>query len=100
MPALTRWAEEVSGGLHGVGLSCVRPVRMAACDVRRDGHRHEQRYSRGLQMAHLSKRRARAGTRIVARRPNIRQELDFDPEVLRWRVEERHPNLSANGDGH
>jgi DNA gyrase subunit B len=58
---------KVSGGLHGVGVSCVNALSEAFdVEIWRDGHTYEQEYSRGIPISKLrqtgtSKRR---GTKV------------------------------------
>ncbi len=58
---------KVSGGLHGVGVSCVNALSEAfAVEIWRDGHTYEQDYSKGAPISELrqvgtSKRR---GTKV------------------------------------
>ncbi len=58
---------KVSGGLHGVGVSCVNALSEAfAVEIWRDGHTYEQDYSKGVPISELrevgtSKRR---GTKV------------------------------------
>lgn len=86
-------AYKVSGGLHGVGLSCVNALsEWLTVEVFRSGQEHRQRYGRGIPEGPLTGVGAsdKSGTRVrfLPDARIFRQELDFDPEVLRWRAEE------------
>ena len=86
-------AYKVSGGLHGVGLSCVNALsEWLQVDIQRDGFSHQQRFSRGLPDGPLERigESQAVGTAIkfLPDARIFRQELDFDPEVICWRAEE------------
>ncbi|MDL2279928.1 DNA topoisomerase (ATP-hydrolyzing) subunit B [Desulfovibrio sp. OttesenSCG-928-G11] len=83
---------KVSGGLHGVGVSCVNALsEKLEVTIRRGGYRYAQIYSRGVPMEEL---------RVVGESQNhgttvrfspddqIFETLEFSYEVLRKRFEE------------
>ncbi len=83
---------KVSGGLHGVGVSCVNALsEMLEVTIRRDGHRYRQRYSRGVPQETLQTlgESEKHGTTVVfTPDEEIFETLDFSYEVLRKRLEE------------
>jgi DNA gyrase subunit B len=86
-------AYRVSGGLHGVGVSCVNALsEWLTLDVWRQGGHHRGRFSRGLVTE--SVRRVgdadRRGTavRFLPDARIFREILDFSYEVLSWRMRE------------
>lgn len=86
-------AYKVSGGLHGVGVSCVNALsEWLRVEIHREGQIHRQAYTRGLPNSELSAvgETSETGTRIrfLPDARIFRTELDFDPEVLYWRAEE------------
>ena len=59
---------KVSGGLHGVGVSCVNALAESLkLEIWRDGHTWEQEYSRGRSLAALQKtgKTRKTGTKIT-----------------------------------
>ena len=83
---------KVSGGLHGVGVSCVNALSEALeVTIKRNGHIYSQKYSRGLPMEELQTvgDTSSSGT-LVRFSPDeeIFETLDFSYEILRKRLEE------------
>ncbi len=83
---------KVSGGLHGVGVSCVNALSQEfAVEIWRDGHTYEQDYSKGLPISKLrqsgtSKRR---GTKIhFLPDRSIFTVTDFSYDTLAQRLRE------------
>ena len=79
-------AYKVSGGLHGVGASVVNALsEELKAEVRRDGHIHIQRYSRGAPRGPVTEggRTREHGTRITFR-PDSRifPRIEYDFETL------------------
>ena len=83
---------KVSGGLHGVGVSCVNALSESLeVTVRRDGYRYSQRYSRGVPVEELQRvgESANHGTTVrFTPDEEIFETLVFSYEVLRKRLEE------------
>ena len=82
----------VSGGLHGVGASVVNALSSElVVTVKRDGERHEMRFSRGEPQGKLKNLGAARGTgTIVKFRPDddvFGGKLSFDTDVIAERLE-------------
>ncbi len=82
----------VSGGLHGVGASVVNALSSElVVTVKRDGERHEMRFSRGEPQGKLKNLGAARGTgTIVKFRPDdevFGNKLSFDADVIAERLE-------------
>jgi DNA gyrase subunit B len=85
---------QVSGGLHGVGVSCVNALsEWLQLDVWRDGSRWQQHYTRGVPTDDLSavgEQNAQRGTRVHFQPdPEIfRETTTFSFDVLARRLQE------------
>ena len=83
---------QVSGGLHGVGVSVVNALsETLALEIRRDGAVWSQEYAKGVPTSPLSEigRTDRTGTRVKFRPdPEIFQSIDFSFDVLSQRLRE------------
>ncbi len=83
---------KVSGGLHGVGLSCVNALsEWLDVTVRRDGYLWKQRYSRGVPQDELQKIRPSESHGTTIRfKPDeeIFETTNFSFDTLRKRFEE------------
>jgi len=85
-------AYKVSGGLHGVGVSCVNALsEWMVVDIRRDGSLHTITFDRGKARARLKKERAvkTTGTTVTFRPDSeIFEVLEFNFETLAHRLRE------------
>ncbi len=85
-------AYKVSGGLHGVGVSCVNALsEWLEVTVRRDGKRHRMRFARGAVQGPLELlgESANHGTTVHFKPDEeIFETLQFSYETLRKRFEE------------
>ena len=83
---------KVSGGLHGVGVSCVNALsEWLTVTVRRDGKRYRQHYSRGVPQDQLTVIGEADGHGTTVRfQPDeqIFEVLEFSYETLKKRFEE------------
>ncbi len=84
---------KVSGGLHGVGLSCVNALsEKLRVEVRREGKLHVQDYSRGIPLdkVHVEEGDANeTGTTVhFWPDPDIFDTLEFSYDTLRLRLRE------------
>ena len=83
---------KVSGGLHGVGVSCVNALSdTLKMEIWRDGQVWQQEYSRGIPLYNLRKigTSGKTGTRITFHPdPEIFTTTDFKHEVLVTRLRE------------
>lgn len=83
---------KVSGGLHGVGVSCVNALSESlSVTVRRDGKRYRQHYSRGIPLDELTVIGEVDGHGTTVRfKPDeeIFEILEFSYETLKKRFEE------------
>ena len=84
-------AYKVAGGLHGVGASVVNALSdLLVVEVKRDGIRYVQEFSRGKPTSRLIKRGSArgTGTKVTFRPdPEIFTDLDFSGELIRERLE-------------
>ncbi|MCC6857750.1 MAG: DNA topoisomerase (ATP-hydrolyzing) subunit B [Bryobacterales bacterium] len=84
---------KVSGGLHGVGVSCVNALsEKLELEIWRDGYTWEQEYERGIPVAAL-RRTGRAGRKRgtkVTFKPDatIMKVIDFNFDTLAQRLRE------------
>lgn len=83
---------KVSGGLHGVGVSCVNALsEELTVIVRRDGHRYRQHYRRGVPQDELTQigDEPGHGTSIHFKPDEeIFEVVEFSYDILRKRFEE------------
>ncbi len=82
---------KTAGGLHGVGASVVNALsRELVATVRRDGATWEQRYRQGTPAGAVKKLGAARGTGTTVffrPDPTIFPKTEFDPAVIRERIE-------------
>ena len=83
---------KVSGGLHGVGVSCVNALSEALeVTIRRGGYRYAQKYSRGVpqeELRTIGESQNHGTTVRFSPDEEIFETLEFSYEVLRKRLEE------------
>ena len=83
---------QVSGGLHGVGVSVVNALsEWLELEIHRDGYLYKQRYEQGYPVTELEKveKTKETGTRIRFRPDDeIFDEVEYDFEVLKKRLQE------------
>jgi DNA gyrase subunit B len=84
---------KVSGGLHGVGVSCVNGLSSYfKAEIHRDGKKYVQEYSIGKPLAdvHVAGETDRTGT-VITFHPDVSiftQTVDFNFEILEARLRE------------
>ena len=92
-----------SGGLHGVGLSCVNALsEWVDVDICRNAQRYTQKFRRGIAekegvVASLDQNTTGTKIHFLPDARIFRQDLDFDPKIIEWRLEELsylHPTCS------
>ncbi len=83
---------KVSGGLHGVGVSCVNALSESLeVTIRRGGYRYAQKYSRGVpqeDLRNLGEAQNHGTTVHFTPDEEIFETVDFSYEILRKRLEE------------
>jgi DNA gyrase subunit B len=83
---------QVSGGLHGVGVSVVNALsEKLELEILRDGGVYTQTYKRGLPLAKLEKigKTKRTGTKVTFwPDPDIFESVEFNFEILNQRMKE------------
>lgn len=83
---------KVSGGLHGVGASCVNALsEWLEVEVRRDGYIYHQRYEQGHPVSKLEiiGKAKNTGTKITfAADPSIFSEIKFEWDIISIRCRE------------
>jgi DNA gyrase subunit B len=86
-------AYKVSGGLHGVGVSCVNFLSETLhLEIWRDGKTYEQEYARGIPVARLAEtgRTRKRGTKITFKPDSqIFTETNFSFDKLSERLREK-----------
>jgi DNA gyrase subunit B len=86
-------AYKVSGGLHGVGVSCVNFLsERLHLEIWRDGKTYEQEYARGIPAAPLKQtgKTRKRGTKITFQPdPQIFTEISFSFDKLSERLREK-----------
>jgi DNA gyrase subunit B len=94
-------AYKVSGGLHGVGVSCVNALsEWLEVSVRQNGKEHWMRFHRGVPEAPLELRgpAERRGTQVVFKPDGlIFRTLDFDYETVANRLRETAYLMGSRG---
>lgn len=86
-------AYKVSGGLHGVGMSVVNALSIwLNVEVRKDGKRYFQEYSKGIptsKLTEIGSYKGRSGTKISFQPdPEIFEEIIYDYDILTNRLNE------------
>jgi DNA gyrase subunit B len=85
-------AYKVSGGLHGVGVSCVNALsEYLEVTIKRDGSRYRQRYERGVPVTPVERMGEAEGTGTTIRflaDEDIFETADFSHATLAKRFEE------------
>ncbi|MBD3174512.1 MAG: DNA gyrase subunit B [Armatimonadia bacterium] len=85
-------AYKVSGGLHGVGVSCTNALsEWLEVEVRRDGHLYTQRYEKGVPVTKVTKGEKTKGTGTRTRfkpDPDVFETVEFEFEYLARRCRE------------
>ncbi len=84
---------KVSGGLHGVGVSCVNALsEILKAEVFKDGQHYEMQFSRGKPLGPLAVKPGEAekkGTKITFKPdPDLFQVLEYDFDILAKRLRE------------
>lgn len=83
---------KVSGGLHGVGVSCTNALsEWLEVEVSREGKKHFQRYERGIPTGPVKQngKAKGSGTRVLfTPDPEIFEEGDFDFDLVAQRLRE------------
>ncbi|MEA2101454.1 MAG: DNA topoisomerase (ATP-hydrolyzing) subunit B [Thermodesulfobacteriota bacterium] len=83
---------KVSGGLHGVGVSCVNALsEVMDVDIYRNGYRYYQQYERGVPTGDLEKKQKadKTGTTIHFKPdPDIFETTTFEYDILVNRIRE------------
>src|SRR5271167_988386 len=84
---------KVSGGLHGVGVSCVNALsELLQLEIWRDGYTWEQEYKKGIPSAPLArtgKAGKKTGTKITFKAdPTIMTAVEFNYDTLAQRLRE------------
>ena len=91
---------KVSGGLHGVGISCVCALaEVLDVEVSRDGKIHRQTYMRGQKASELTVigKTDKTGTMLRFKAdPQIMEATEFSYDILRKRLRELAYLMGAN----
>src|SRR2546421_1163265 len=86
-------AYKVSGGLHGVGVSCVNFLsELLRLEIWRDGKTYEQEYKRGIPVAKLEQtgKTRKRGTKVTFKPdPEIFEVTEFSFDKLSERLREK-----------